>query len=115
MFTNHLLFNLNKSNGGLRVAHQIPDLNAFFSGSSDPLVFGVEGQLGDLAVVLELSGVFTHVGHIPDLNTLSSASSGQVLPIRRNRHGVDILIMVFEGTSDLEVGVPDLDSSVPAD
>lgn len=115
MLTHDLLLDLHKGYGGLGVAHQVPDLDAFLGRGGNPLVLGVESQLADLAVVVELSGVLRHVGHIPDLDTLSTAGGGQVLAIGADGHGVDVLIMMLERASDLEVGVPNLNSSVPSD
>jgi len=70
--------------------------------------------LADLTIIIEFSGEFTHRSHIPDLYILSSASSGQVLSIGSNRYTVDVFIMMFETTSDLEIGIPDLDPAIPA-
>lgn len=114
VFTNDLLFNLHEGDGGLGVAHQVPDLDAFFSRSGNPLVLGVEGQLADLAIIFEFSSIFTHVSDIPDLDTLSSTSCGKVLSIRGDGNSVDVFIVMLERASDLEVGVPDLDSSIPS-
>lgn len=95
-FADNSLFNLLESNRELGVAHQIPNLNTFFGGSSNPLVLRVECQLGDHTVIIELSSLLSHVGHIPDLDSLASAGSSQVLTIGGNAHTVDVLIMMFE-------------------
>jgi hypothetical protein len=44
---------------------------------------------------------------------LVSSSSGKIFGVGGNGYGVDRSFMGFEGGSDLEVGVPNLESSVP--
>ncbi len=44
-----------------------------------------------------------------------SSSGGKVLAVGGDGNSVDTSIVGFEGGSDLEVGVPDLESAVPSD
>lgn len=44
-----------------------------------------------------------------------SSSGGKIFAVGRDGHSVDGAIVRFEGGSDLEVGVPDFESSVPSD
>lgn len=43
-----------------------------------------------------------------------SSSGGKIFAVGRNSDGVDRSLMGFEGGSNLEVGVPNFESSVPA-
>jgi hypothetical protein len=113
VFSSHLLFNLEIGNRRLRVAHQIPDLDSFIGGDCNPLSLGIEHQLVDLTVSVELNSVLIHLGDIIDSHDLSSSSSSQVLSIGRNGDTVHILFEMLVTRSDLEVGVPYLDSSIP--
>lgn len=114
MFTNNLLFGSHDSNGGLGVAHQVPHFDSLIVGGGNPLSLGVEGQLGDLSFQVELSGELIHAGHIPDSDHLSGSGSGDVLSIGGDAQTVHVLIMMLEAASDLEVGVPYLDSAIPS-
>lgn len=113
MFSNHLLFNLKSSKWCFSITHQIPYFDSLFSRGSNPLELRIESQLWHLSIIIKLSSEFSHWSDIPNLNILSSSSSSQILSIGWNRHTVDILIMMFETTSDLEIGIPDLDSTIP--
>jgi len=113
VFSSHFLFNLEIGNRRLRVAHQIPNFDSFISGNCNPLSLRIEYQLVDLTVSVEFNSVFIHLGDIIDSHNLSSSSSSQILSIGRNRDTVHILFEVFVTRSDLEVGVPYFDSSIP--
>lgn len=115
VFSGNLLVNLQIGNRTLGAAHEIPDLDSFIGGNCDPLSLGVEDQLVDLTVTLEFHSAFIHLSHIIDSHQFASSSSGQILSIGRNRNTVHIVFEVFVARSDLEVGVPDFDSSIPAD
>jgi hypothetical protein len=43
-----------------------------------------------------------------------SSSSGKIFRVRGDGNSVNTSIMGFEGRSDLEVGVPDFESSIPS-
>jgi len=44
-----------------------------------------------------------------------SSSSGKIFGIGGNSYGVNTSIMGFEGGSNLEIGVPNFESSIPTD
>lgn len=113
----HLLF-LGEGEVGMGlvlVTHQIPDLHAVLGGHTDPLEFGVEEDLVDFAVGVDGTDGFLEVGHVPEVEDFVLAAGGQVFGVGGDGHGVDLAVVGFEGVADLEVGVPDLESSVPAD
>lgn len=58
---------------------------------------------------------FFEVADVPDMESLVSSSGGEILAVGGDGDGVDRSVMGFEGGSDLEVNVPDLESSVPTD
>jgi len=97
------------------VAHQIPDLHTVLSGNADPLQLVVEEDLVNFTLSVDGTDGFLQVGHIPEVEDLVLTTSGQVFGVGGDGDGVDLTIMGLEGVSDLEVGVPDLETSVPAD
>lgn len=97
------------------VTHQIPDLHTVFGGHADPLEFAVEKDLVDFTVGVDGTDGFLQVSHIPEVEDLVLTTSGQVLGVGGDGDGVDLAVMGLEGVADLEVGVPDLEASVPAD
>ena len=115
MFSDNELINFEEGNGSLRFRDQIPDGDAFFSGGRNPLAFGIEGELADLGFALEFSGEFVHFGDVPDSNDFSSSCGGEVFAVGGDADTVDVFVMMFERASDLEIGVPNFDSSIPAD
>jgi len=56
---------------------------------------------------------FSEVGNIPDVQLFVTSSSGEVLAVGGDCDGVDRSVVGFEGGSDLEIGVPDFESSIP--
>lgn len=58
---------------------------------------------------------FSKIGDIPDMEALVSSSGGKIFGVGGDGDGVHTSVMGFEGGSDLEVGVPDLKSSIPTD
>jgi len=100
--------------GFFRIAHEIPDFNSVFGGATNPLIFGVESDLVDGSAGLDGSDGFLEVGDIPDLEVLVFSSGGQVLSVGGDGNTVDLAFVRLEAVSDLEVGVPDLEFSVPS-
>lgn len=99
--------------GFFAVASQVPDSDSVFGGGGDPLEFRVELNLVDGGSSFDGSDGFSEVGDVPDVQLLVSSSSGKIFGVRGDGYGVDRSFMGFEGCSDLEVGVPNLESSVP--
>lgn len=75
--------------------------------------FGVELDLVDGGSSFDGSDGFSEVGDIPDVELFVSSSSGKIFGVGGNGNGVNGSFMGFEGGSNLEIGVPDLESSVP--
>ncbi len=93
---------------------EIPDLDAFISGGSKPLVRGIELQIVDLGLRLERNRWLLEIINIPNQNQLIFSSGCNVLSSRRDRKRVDSSIVGLEGVLNLEVLVPDLEEAVPA-
>jgi hypothetical protein len=113
----HLLF-LGQGQIGIRlvfIGHQIPDLDSVLGGHTDPLEFGVEKDLVDFTLGVNRTDGFLEVGHIPEIEDFVLTSGGQVLGVGGNGNSVDLTVMGLESVSDLEIGVPDLELSVPSD
>jgi len=107
------LFSGDVEHGLVRVIGKIEDLNASFSGGSDPLHLWVEGNLVDGGVGLELSGFLLEIREIPNFDAVFFTSGGDVSTHWGNGEGVDVGFVSLEAVLDEEVGVPDLKSSVP--
>lgn len=60
------------------------------------------------------SNGFSQIGDIPNIELFVSSSSCKIFAVRRNGDGVNTSIMGLEGGSDLEVGIPNLESSIPS-
>ncbi len=58
---------------------------------------------------------FSKVSDIPNIQLFVSSSSGKIFGIGGNSNGVNTSIMGFEGGSNLEIGVPNFESSIPTD
>ena len=97
------------------VAHQVPDLHSVLGGHTNPLQLVVEKDLVHFALGVNGADGFLQVSHIPEVKDLVLATSGQVLGVGGDGDGVDLTIVGLEGVSDLEVGIPNLESSVPSD
>lgn len=94
--------------------HQVPDFDSVFSSGGDPLEFGVEGDLEDGGSGIEFSGVFFEVFNVPDVEFFVFSSGGDVFSVGGDGNGVDVGFVGFEGVFNLDVGVPDFQSSVPS-
>jgi len=57
----------------------------------------------------------SEVGDIPDVEILVSSSGGKIFGVGGDGNSVDSSVMGFEVSSDLEVGVPDFESTIPTD
>ena len=68
-----------------------------------------------LTVSIDGSNWFFEISDIPEIQSLIFSSSGQEFGIRRNCDGVNLIFVGFQSVSDLEVSVPDLESSIPSD
>ena len=95
--------------------HQIENLYSFVSRDSDPLLFGVECNFIDRGVGFEFYCWFSNVVDIPNVELSILSGGSEVLLIGTDINAVDVAVVSLESISDLEVGVPDLNSSVPTD
>lgn len=107
------LFDDESSNRIIRFNVQVEDLDTIFASSSNPLLNGVEGNLGDGGTSVEDSVFFVQVVEVPDLEDVFLTTSGDVGTQRSNGEVVDVFVVSLEGALDQEVGLPDLESSVP--
>jgi len=71
-------------------------------------------NLVDGASSFNSSNGFSQISHIPNIELFVSSSSSKIFAVRGNGNGVNASIMGLEGGSDLKVGVPNLESSVPS-
>jgi hypothetical protein len=101
--------------GFFGVRSEVPSFNSAIGGGGDPLQFGVELDLVDHRSGFNGSDGFSEVTDVPDVEGLVSSSGGKIFAVGGDGDGVDGSIVGFEGRSDLEVDVPDLESSVPTD
>jgi len=109
------LFNDELGNGIIRFTVQVEDVDTVFTGSSNPLLDGVEGNLVDGGTSVEASVFFVQVIEVPDLEGVFLTTGGDVGTEGSNGEGVDVLVVGLEGVLDEEVGLPDLKSTVPTD
>jgi len=110
-----LLWLLNNQLGNwvIRFVVQVENVNTIFTGSGDPLLDWVEGDLGDWGASVEDSVFFAQVVEVPDLEDVFFTTSGDVGTEGGNGQGVDVFLVSLPGVLDQEVGLPDLDSAVP--
>ena len=97
------------------VTHQVPDLHSVLGGHADPLQLVVEQDLVDFSLGVNGADGFLQVSHIPEVQNLILATSGQVLGVGGDGDGVDLTVVGLESVSDLEVDVPDLETTIPSD
>jgi len=109
------LFDDELGNGVIGFRFQIEDVDTVFSGSSNPSLSGVEGNLVDGGTSVQDSLFFSEVFSVPDLDDVFFTTSGDVVTHGGNGEGVDVFLMSLERVLDQEVGVPDLKSTVPTD
>lgn len=109
------LFDDELGNGVIGFRFQIEDVDTVFSGSSNPSLSGVEGNLADGGTSVQDSLFFSEVFSVPDLDDVFFTTSGDVVTHGGNGEGVDVFLMSLERVLDQEVGVPDLESTVPTD
>lgn len=76
--------------------------------------FGVEGDLEDGGSGFEFSGGVLEVFDVPDVQFLVFSSGSDVFSVGGNGDSVDVGVVGLEGVLDLDVGVPDFESSVPS-
>jgi hypothetical protein len=108
-------FSLDNADGSLGLTHEVVDLNTLIGADGDPLELGVEGDLVDGGTSVELARGEGEVEDIPDEEFFILATGGEVLAVGGDREGVHVGLVGLEGVSDLEVGVPNLESAIPAD
>jgi len=88
-------------------------MNTIFTSSSNPLLNRVEGNLVDGGTSVEASVFVVEVVDIPKLKDIFFTTSGDVASERSDGKGVNVLVVSLEGVLDKEVGLPELESSVP--
>jgi hypothetical protein len=107
------LFNDELGNRIIGVTVQVEDVDTVFTGSSNPLLDGVEGNLVDGGTSVEASVFFVQVIEVPDLEGVFFTTGGDVGTEGSNGEGVNVFVVGLEGVLDEEVGLPDLESTVP--
>jgi len=75
----------------------------------------MEKDLVDFTLSVDASDWFFKISDVPEVQHFVLSSGGQIFGIWGDCDGVDLSIVWFEGVSDLEVGVPDLQLSIPGD
>jgi len=110
-------FGLKVGNGFvvILVRLDIPNLNTVFSSCSDPLESGVEGDGVNGASGVDLKVGGGKIGDVPNIEILVFSSSGNVSWVGGDGTGVDVTFMSLEREFVSEVGVPDLQVSIPSD
>jgi len=109
------LFNDELGNRIIGVTVQVEDVNTVFTGSSNPLLDGVEGNLVDGGTSVEGSVFFAQIVKVPDLEGVFLTTSGDVGTEGGNGEGVNVFVVGLEGVLDEEVRLPDLKSTIPTD
>jgi len=104
----------NGSNCFWACGHEIPDFDSVFSSGSYPLHFRIEGNLVDGRTSIIFSLILLEILNVPDLKFLVLSASSQKSAIGSNANAVSIAFMSFECVFALEVGAPNLQSSVPS-
>jgi len=109
------LFNDELGNRIIGVTVKVEDVNTIFTGSSNPLLNGVEGNLVDGGTSVEASVFFVQVIEVPDLEGVFLTTGGDVGTEGSDGEGVNVFGVSLKGVLDKEVGLPDLESTVPTD
>jgi len=109
------LFNNELGNRIIGVTVQVEDVDTVFTGSSNPLLNGVEGNLVDGGTSVEASVFFAQIVEVPDLEGVFLTTGGDVGTEGSDGEGVDVFVVGLEGVLDQEVGLPDLKSTIPTD
>jgi hypothetical protein len=109
------LFNDELGNRIIGVTVQVEDVNTVFTGGSNPLLDGVEGNLVDGGTSVEGSVFFGQIVEVPDLKGVFLTTSGDVGTEGSNGEGVNVFVVGLEGVLDEEVRLPDLKSTIPTD
>jgi hypothetical protein len=58
---------------------------------------------------------FFEVSNVPEVEEFVFTTGGQVFGVGGDSNSVDLPVVGLEGVSYLEIGVPDFESSIPAD
>jgi len=109
------LFNDELGNRIIGITVQVEDVNTVFTGGSNPLLDGVEGNLVDGGTSVEGSVFFREVVEVPDLEGVFLTTGGDVGTEGSNGEGVNVFVVGLEGVLDEEVGLPNLKSTIPTD
>jgi len=88
-------------------------MNTIVRSGSDPLLDGVEGDLVDGGTSVEDSVFFVEVINVPELKDIFLTTGSDVASEGSNSKGVNLFVVGLEGVLEEEVGLPDLESSVP--
>lgn len=86
-----------------------------FSGDTDPLHFRVEKNLVNFSLSIDRSDRFFKISDIPEVEDFVLTTSGQIFGVGGNGDSVNLSVMRLESVSNLEIGVPNFESSVPSD
>jgi len=67
----------------------------------------------DFTLGINRSDGFFKISDIPEVQGFVLTTSGQVFGVGGNGNSIDLTIVRLESVSDLEIGIPDLKSSIP--
>jgi len=101
------------SDGILVGVKQVEDVDTVLTSGGNPLDGGVESDLVDGRTGVQDVVLFLQVRDVPDLEVVLLTTSGDVVTLGGDVDGVDVVLMCLEGVLDQEVGLPDLQSTVP--
>jgi len=97
------LFDDELGNWVIRFRAQIEDVDTIFTGSSNPLLSRVEGNLVDGGTSVQDSVFFRKVFSVPDLDVVFFTSGSDIVTQRSNREGVNVFLVSLERVLDQEV------------
>lgn len=96
------------------ILRNLPDSDFVFSGSSDPRLVLMEGDLIDGTTSFEFVLGFLEVGDVPNVDLLVLSSGDDQFSIRGNGNSVNVAFVCLECKSEGVVKIPDLEPSVPS-
>jgi hypothetical protein len=74
----------------------------------------VEKNLVDFTLSFNSSNGFFKISNIPEVQNFVLTTSGQIFGVGGNSNSVDLSVVRLESVSNLEIGIPDFKSSIPA-
>lgn len=98
----------------LLISIDLPDSDLVLSGGSDPVHFGVEGNLVNGGASVILIHWFLQVGDVPDVEFLVLSSGDDQFTVGGDSEGINVSFVRLELVPDGIIDVPDLEPAVPA-